>query len=136
MRKPIDYTLLLFFICFTSLVSAQTYKTIYFAHNSYKLTKKSLSTLDEIVKKCQSKRCCIGIASFATPIGNLAYNEELSLKRATVVREYLEKKSVINPDCSPMFPFGEEVQYIYENIHYWNLEKIHARQRCVDIRYE
>ena len=136
MSKSINCILLLFFICFTSLVSAQGYKAVYFAHDSYKLTKTALSTLDEIVKKCQSKRCCIGIAAFATPIGDLEYNEELSLKRATAVRDYLEKKSVINPDCSPMFSFGEEVQYIYESIHYWDLEKVHARQRCVDIRYE
>jgi hypothetical protein len=136
MNKSIHYILFFFFICFTSVVSAQSsYKTVYFAHNSYRLTKTSLTTLDEIIKKCQSEPCCIAIAAFTTRSGTIEYNYDLASKRATAVREYLEKKSVLKPDCSPVFEFGEEVQYIYENIHHWE-DKVHAQQRCVDIKID
>ena len=63
---------------------------IYFATARYELTQKSHALLDSFVNKLNSYRVdSVVVGGHTDNVGSLAYNETLSLNRATSVKEYL-----------------------------------------------
>lgn len=66
---------------------------IYFATARYQLTQKSHALLDSFVKKLNSYQVdSVVVGGHTDTVGSLAYNEALSLNRATSVKEYLANK--------------------------------------------
>ncbi|HEX7043267.1 MAG TPA: OmpA family protein [Burkholderiales bacterium] len=67
----------------------------FFEFNSSELSAKSQTALDRIAEQAQSAReAAITIVGHADHIGPTAYNDELSQRRAQVVRDYLVERGV------------------------------------------
>jgi outer membrane protein OmpA-like peptidoglycan-associated protein len=62
---------------------------VFFAQNSSELTDDAKSALDVI-----AENTTVEIKGTASPEGSLKYNQELSEKRAAVVKEYLTSRNV------------------------------------------
>ena len=85
---------------------------LFFDVNKYQLNKQQLVQLDELVSKNVSFTC---IKGFADSTGSIAYNKELSRKRANAVYIYL-KKSLHDSEIKPGH-YGEQ-QATGEDISY------------------
>jgi OOP family OmpA-OmpF porin len=90
---------------------AKEARTIYFAFNKSVLTteaQQKLDTLANVLKSQQDVRQA-NIVGFADRIGSQSYNETLSKKRATVVRNYIVSRGYANANVAETRWFGETV---------------------------
>jgi OmpA-OmpF porin, OOP family len=88
-------------------MSAET--SIPFRFNKYALDKESKEELDKLVGNVNNaKRYFIAVEGFTDTVGSVAYNEELSRKRADAVAEYLVAKHNIPIYRIHMIGLGKE----------------------------
>jgi outer membrane protein OmpA-like peptidoglycan-associated protein len=73
-------------------------RTVYFAFNEAALSPEMRQRLETLAYKLRSEQNVRGarIVGYADRIGNPAYNEKLSKKRAETVRQFLVSKGIIN----------------------------------------
>lgn len=84
-------------------------RTVYFPFNSAALTPDAMRRLDTLAQNMKANTQVRGalIVGFADRIGNAAYNEKLSKKRADAVRNYLVSKGIINAQRANTRWFGD-----------------------------
>jgi OmpA-OmpF porin, OOP family len=84
-------------------------RTVYFEFNKATLTPEGKQILDSLATKLKSDRQVkqARIIGYADRIGNTAYNEKLSQKRAMTVRDYLISRGFINARASETRWLGE-----------------------------
>lgn len=82
-------------------------RTIYFDFNSALLTPAGKSKLDVLANLLQGNAKSIKIVGFADAIGTDSYNNALSMRRANVVKAYLESKGVVIAGGSEVRGLGE-----------------------------
>jgi len=105
-------------------------KAVHFGFNSSKLTQHAIHQLDRQVHYLrQADVKSVTIVGYADRVGNAAYNEKLSLKRAEAVRAYLVSKGVSakklhvvskgktqpKADCSADLSHAKLVQCLHED---------------------
>lgn len=83
-------------------------KRVYFATGSHALTLRAKRALEAVIKSAKSKSAVprIVIGGHADERGEAGYNEQLSLRRARTVRQYLVKRG-IQPKVIEIRYFGE-----------------------------
>ena len=81
---------------------------VYFATGSHTLTLRSKRVLEQIIKAARSNSASprIIIAGHADERGEAGYNEQLSLRRARAVRQYLIKRGIQPKNIETRY-FGE-----------------------------
>jgi len=86
-------------------------RTVYFAFNKATLTPEAKSRLDSLVGAINARGPvkAVHVAGYADRIGNAAYNEKLSKKRADAVREYLMAKGIVAADVVETRWFGDSI---------------------------
>lgn len=84
---------------------------VYFGFNKSSLSADAKASLDALAAQMQGSEKVTGakIYGYADRIGNPAYNEALSMKRAKAVQSYLSKKGVVNSRVTQTRWFGENV---------------------------
>ena len=82
----------------TAMVISREERTIYFGFNQGAISPEMKQKLDGLAGKLTADSTVKGarIVGYADRIGNAAYNEKLSKKRAENVRQYLIKRGLIN----------------------------------------
>jgi outer membrane protein OmpA-like peptidoglycan-associated protein len=97
-----------------------------FEKDSFNLNKESMLFLDQLADSLKkSRNYSVEVIGHTDSTGSIELNKELSLKRATVVKEYLEKKGIKVDTCR-----GVSYQYpIADN----KTEEGRARNRRVEI---
>lgn len=73
-------------------------RTVYFPFGKTTLTKQAKAHLNTLVAKIKREGSHVKMAQavgYADRIGNVKYNEKLSLKRAQAVRDYLVSKGIV-----------------------------------------
>lgn len=92
MKSPILSLIITFITC--SFATAQQKSiTIYFSTNQFQLTQQAKNTLDESFSLLIDKSISsIQVSGHTDNIGSEQYNQQLSLKRALAVKEYLIQK--------------------------------------------
>jgi outer membrane protein OmpA-like peptidoglycan-associated protein len=82
----------------TERVIALEDRTVYFAFNDSSLTPEAKAKLDSLAGILKSSKSVqsVSIVGYADRIGSHSYNEVLSKKRATTVRDYLVAQGLIN----------------------------------------
>jgi outer membrane protein OmpA-like peptidoglycan-associated protein len=121
---------LFFLIPLFACGQSTTVETLYFASNKYGIDRKYNSTLDNIGRLCTTDKFeFLKIFAYADKKGSIAYNEQLSKKRAETVYNYLTKH--FDFDTTKVFItwLGEETDGAYD-LHF---PDAHFQQRCVDI---
>lgn len=87
-------------------------KSVYFAFGKSALTaegKKALNALAAEIKAKGAAVTGVRVAGFADQMGDVAFNEKLSKKRADAVRKYLVSKGVVNAQVVETRWFGASV---------------------------
>lgn len=86
--------LLIYLILLTTFCHGQNRErvTVYFSSNDYMLDDYSKSRIDSAVKNIAIKE--ILISAYCDSVGNISYNDSLSIKRGQTVRAYLEGKQL------------------------------------------
>jgi len=84
-------------------------RTVYFDFNKSKLTPEAKKKLDALVSKMRMRGPIksVRITGYADAMGDAAYNEKLSKKRAEAVRKYLESQGVAHAMVTQTRWFGE-----------------------------
>lgn len=93
--------------CADGSAIATEQRTIYFDFNSSVLTPAGKSKLDVLANLLKGNAKTIKIVGFADAIGTNAYNDALSMRRANVVKAYLESKGVVVAGGSEVRGLGE-----------------------------
>lgn len=86
---------------------ASEQRTIYFDFDSSVLTPAGKSKLDVLANLLQGNAKTIKIIGFADAIGANGYNDALSMRRANIVKAYLEAKGVVVTGGSEVRGLGE-----------------------------
>lgn len=84
--------------------------TIYFGFNKSVLTKESAEKLDQIADAVNHspKVVKVDIVGYTDKLGSVGYNDKLSVRRANVVKAYLDGKSRIPSDVVGLRGLGEK----------------------------
>jgi OOP family OmpA-OmpF porin len=86
-------------------------RTIYFGFNKASLTPEGKKVLDSLFTtiKLRGPVKAVHVAGYADRMGNAAYNEKLSKKRADAVRTYLVTKGVLQAKVVETRWFGDSI---------------------------
>lgn len=84
-------------------------RNIYFPFDSAALTAKAKAKLDYIADHILAKGNVVkaSLVGYADPIGNPAYNQALSKRRAVAVKRYLASKGYLNTTATTLVGKGE-----------------------------
>lgn len=100
-----------------------------FEYDSAELTPESSTVLDEVASHLRiSPGLSVAVVGHASSEGEMAYNMDLSVRRATAVRDYLIAQGV-KPEYLPTSGFGE-LQPVVSNA----VEKGRVANRRVELR--
>ena len=103
--------------------------TITFGFDSYEFDQQDSLVLQQARQLCSSREFYFfKVFAFADTVGNVSYNESLSMKRALAVENYLSRYVKLEEDNTYVHWLGESCE-IYD-LHF---EEAHCQQRCVDI---
>jgi outer membrane protein OmpA-like peptidoglycan-associated protein len=91
MKIPVLFCLLLFF---TRSFAQQDTSVVYFDFDKSDLTAQAKATLDEFFSRSQDKKLSLTIKGHCDAKGSDTYNDVLSEKRVTVVKNYLLQKGM------------------------------------------
>ncbi len=88
---------------------AKDERTVYFDFNKATLRPEAKAKLDALAEKLKvaSDIEGVAIAGYADRIGSVSYNDALSKKRASVVRDYLVSRKVVNANVVKTRWFGK-----------------------------
>ncbi len=89
----LNYLFVLCYIFIGVFCKAQTTKNIYFDFDKYNLKTEAITILNEVSKDAAIKE--IEIKAFTDSVGNIAYNNALSLKRLKQYNNFYTQNLVI-----------------------------------------
>jgi outer membrane protein OmpA-like peptidoglycan-associated protein len=116
MHKPLFLLALLVTCCMHCLAGDTTSVTVRFAFNKYSLDGDAQLQLDDVKPLDSSITLTnIKIYGFTDQVGSNGYNEKLSLKRATEVRNYLIKTG-INPNIITIIKGKGETELVVDQM--------------------
>ncbi|MEO8771204.1 MAG: OmpA family protein [Ferruginibacter sp.] len=105
--------------------------TIYFKNNSYSIDKKYKNKLDFIAKKITPETFrYLKIFGYASTTGSDSLNDELSLKRANAVYNYLATHARFDTTQVYVDGIGKSGKDVSYDLHF---PQAHIRKRCVDV---